>query len=167
MIDALHPASLAPPGRVTVLVAPERVTGAAFARLVDPSEGSLLLFICGNFSRILSHLPRRCRDFHMQRAFTAHQLLTALEEAYHTVIWVEHDPSLYTGTDPALVRRISAAFRDAARSSALVLSAPRYTGAVRTFAREADRIIVIGPPDFRGGEGRPPRSQVALTDFGG
>lgn len=167
MTDSLHPASLASPGRATVLIAPERVAGDAFARLADPGEGALLLFICGNFSRLLSRLPRRSRDFHMQRAFTAHQLLTALEDAYHTVVWVEHDPTLYTGADPALVRRIADALCDAARSSAVILSAPRYTGTVRTFARGAGRIIAVLPAESSGSSRSYQRSQATLAEFGG
>ncbi|MHC1629409.1 MAG: hypothetical protein ACXQTG_00415 [Methanoculleaceae archaeon] len=162
MIDPLHPAFLAHSGRFTVLVAPDPVAGETFSRIADPAEGRLLLFICGNFSRILRRLPRRSRDFHIQRAFTAHQLLTALGDAYHTIVWVEHDPSLYAGVDPALVRRIAAAFREAAESQAVILSARRFAGAVRIFAEEADRIIAVQPPDSGGAAGR---SQMTLSDF--
>lgn len=53
------------------------------------------LFICGNFSRLLSRIDRKSNHFHIQRAFTAHQLLTILQETYHTVVFLEHDSSIY------------------------------------------------------------------------
>jgi DNA polymerase I len=42
-------------------------------------------------------INRTSKNFDVHRAFTVHQLFTALREAAHTVVFVEHDPSLFDG----------------------------------------------------------------------
>jgi DNA polymerase I len=40
-----------------------------------------VLYICGNYSGILSQLDRRLQDLDIRRAFTVFQFMTILEEA--------------------------------------------------------------------------------------
>ena len=54
-----------------------------------------ILFICGNYSRILSRLDRNITELEVRRAFTSFQLMTILEENHHSFLIVEHDPMLY------------------------------------------------------------------------
>jgi hypothetical protein len=50
------------------------------------------IYICGNYSGILSKLDRRFKALEIRRAFTVFQLMTVLEEAGHSIILVGHDP---------------------------------------------------------------------------
>lgn len=53
------------------------------------------LYVCGNYSTILTHLYRRFEDLNIGRAFTVFQLMTILEEAHHSLNLIEHDPLIY------------------------------------------------------------------------
>jgi protein-arginine kinase len=53
-----------------------------------------VLYICGNYSSVLSRLDRRFQDLEIRRAFTVFQLMTILEEARHSLVIIEH-PLLY------------------------------------------------------------------------
>jgi DNA polymerase I len=54
-----------------------------------------ILFISGNYSRILSRLNRNITELDVRRTFTSFQLMTILEENHHNFMIVEHDPLLY------------------------------------------------------------------------
>jgi hypothetical protein len=54
-----------------------------------------ILFISGNYSRLLSRLDRNFTDLDIRRAFTSFQLMTILEENHHSFMIIEHDPMLY------------------------------------------------------------------------
>jgi len=54
-----------------------------------------ILFICGNYSRILSWLNRNFTDLEVRRANTLFQLMTILGENHHSFLIAEHDPMLY------------------------------------------------------------------------
>ena len=62
-----------------------------------------LLFICGNYSRILSRLNRNITELDVRRAFTVFQLMTILEENHHSFLIVEHDPLLYEDAKKKMV----------------------------------------------------------------
>jgi hypothetical protein len=55
-----------------------------------------VLFITGNNSGILSRLCRRFAELEIRRGFTTFQLMTILEEAYHSMMIIEHD-SIHIG----------------------------------------------------------------------
>jgi hypothetical protein len=90
----LHPAVSLLPDTFNVLVAPPEM-------LVDAINSSpnlqryKVLFISGNYSRILSRLNRNITELDVRRAFTSFQLMTILEENHHSFLIVEHDPLLY------------------------------------------------------------------------
>ena len=56
---------------------------------------------------IFNMYPKRRCNRHMagteypfdnrKRAFTVHSLLTILHETYHSIVFLEHDPSIYDG----------------------------------------------------------------------
>jgi hypothetical protein len=54
-----------------------------------------VLYICGNYSSVLSRLDRKFQELDIRRAFTVFQLMTILEEARHSLIVIEHDPLHY------------------------------------------------------------------------
>ena len=54
-----------------------------------------VLYISGNYSRILSRPDRNFTDLEIRRAFTSFRLMTILEENHHSFLIVENDPMLY------------------------------------------------------------------------
>jgi len=128
-------------GTFTAVVAPEPVILSAFND--NPDLGRFLfLFLCGNYSRILSRINRTSSNFEIRRPFTADQLLTALKEASHTVIFIEHDPTLFDGAERLLVP-VAAALRDAGHEALVILYSPAMDRSFAALARQADRVIEI------------------------
>ena len=90
----LHPAVSLVEETFNVLVAPVEM-------LVDALNSHLnlqrykVLFVGGNYSRILSKLDRNFTELDVRRAFTSFQLMTILDENHHSFLIVEHDPMLY------------------------------------------------------------------------
>ncbi len=90
----LHPSVTLESGTFSVVTAP----GELVLRGLNGTPALsrfLFLYVCGNYSRLLTGIHRRSAQFEVRRAFTLFQLLTILREAHHTIIFVEHDPSLY------------------------------------------------------------------------
>ena len=138
-------------GTFTAVVAPEPVILSALND--NPDLGRFLfLFLCGNYSRILSRINRTSSNFEIRRPFTADQLLTALKEASHTVIFIEHDPTLFDGAERLLVP-VAAALRDAGHEALVILYSPAMDRSFAALARQADRVIEIvhvDEPSFSG-----------------
>ena len=132
-------------GTFTAVIAPEQVILSALND--NPDIGRFLfLFLCGNYSRILSRINRTSSNFEIRRPFTADQLLTALKEAGHTVIFIEHDPTLFDGAD-RLLTPVAAALRGAGREALVILYSPVMDRSFAALARHADRLIEIMPAD--------------------
>jgi DNA polymerase I len=132
-------------GTFTAVIAPEPVILSALNG--NPDLGRFLfLFVCGNYSRILSRINRTSSNFEIRRPFTADQLLTALKEAGHTVIFIEHDPTLFDGAD-RLLALVAAALRDAGREALVILYSPDMDRSFAALARQADRLIEIMQAD--------------------
>jgi DNA polymerase I len=128
-------------GTFTAVIAPVPVILSALND--NPDIGRFLfLFLCGNYSRILSRINRTSANFEIRRPFTADQLLTALKEASHTVIFIEHDPTLFDGADRLLVP-VAAALRDAGHEALVILYSPAMDWSFAALARQADRVIEI------------------------
>jgi len=132
-------------GTFTAVIAPEPVILSALND--NPDLGRFLfLFLCGNYSRILSRINRTSSNFEIRRPFTADQLLTALKDAGHTVIFIEHDPTLFDGAD-RLLAPVAAALRDAGREALVILYSPGMDRSFAALARHADRLIEIMQAD--------------------
>ncbi|KUG19119.1 hypothetical protein ASZ90_011167 [hydrocarbon metagenome] len=144
----MHPSILLQPGTFTVLLAPEERLVQILHRHAPHFQRYLTLYVCGNYSRILNGIDRRCPEFSVQRAFTGFQLQKILAEAHQTIIWVEHDPTLYE-ENGVPVRLISLALKDAARTSAVVLCSPACDPVLCEMARFADRIFYLETADGR------------------
>ena len=128
-------------GTFTAVIAPEPVILSALND--NPDLGRFLfLFFCGNYSRILSRINRTSSNFEIRRAFTADQLLIALKEASHTVIFIEYDPSLFDRADRLLIP-VAAAFRDAGHEALVILYSSAMDRSFATLACQADRLIEI------------------------
>lgn len=128
-------------GTFSAVIAPEHVILKALNG--NPELGRFLfLFVCGNYSRIISHIGRTSSNFEVRRPFTADQLLTVIKEAGHTVIFIEHDPSLFESAE-RLIIPIGEALKDAGHGALVVLYSPAMDRSFAALARQADRLIEI------------------------
>ncbi len=73
-----------------------------------------VLYVTGNYSAILSRLDRRFEALEIRRGFTVFQLMTIMEEAHHSPIFVEHDHLLYEDA-AEMTEYVSLAMREAAK----------------------------------------------------
>lgn len=141
MLIMLHRGITLQQGTFTAVIAPEQVILPALND--DPDHGRFLfLFLCGNYSRLLSRINRMPANFEICRPLTADQLHTALKEASHTVIFVEHDTTLFDGADRMLVP-VAAALRDAGHEALVILYSPAMDPSFAVLACQADRLIEI------------------------
>jgi hypothetical protein len=106
----------------------------------------MFLFVSGNYSRLMSDISRVSTNFEVRRAFTVFQLLTILNESYHTIVLIEHDPTLYEGIEKsAVVPQVIRALKSAARDAMVILYTPAADFTFHTLARQADRVFVLSP----------------------
>jgi hypothetical protein len=125
----------------TAVIAPEPVILSALND--NPDIGRFLfLFLCGNYSRLLSRISRTSSNFEIRRPFTADQLLTAVKEAGHTIVFIEHDPTLFDGAE-RLQAPVAAALRDAGRNALVILYSPAMDQPFAALSGQADRVIEI------------------------
>ncbi len=141
------------PGTFTAVIAPQAFVLAALNGNPD-LQRFLFLFVCGNYSRLLSGIGRTSANFEVRRPFTADQLLTVLNEAGHTVVFVEHDPTLFDGGE-RLLAPAAAALRDKGREALVILYSPAMDRSFAALARQADRLIELLPPGEMGQHPRP------------
>ena len=99
-----------------------------------------VLYICGNYSGILSRLDRKFQDLEIRRAFTVFQLMTILEEARHSLIVIEHDPMLYEDAQE-MVEYVSQGLHDAAKETAVLLYSPGTDTFLEDMTKNADRVF--------------------------
>ena len=135
----LHPCTL------NAVIAPEKVMVSALNNNVD-LQRFLFLYISGNYSRLLSSINRASKNFEVRRAFTAHQLFTILKEVSHTVVLLEHDPTLFEGAEEMLPQ-IAGMLRDIGRESLVILYTPSIDRPFSVLMRQADHIVEIAPAD--------------------
>jgi len=129
------------PGTFAAVVMPERQMAGALNG-TEEIRRFLFLYIGGNYSRLLSGLHRSSKNLEVSRAFTAHQLLALVREAGQTVIFIEHDPELFTGARE-MVEPVARALADAGRESLVILYAPVPDRTFLALAHRAGRYIEI------------------------
>jgi len=129
------------PWAFNVLVAPEDIAiGLLRSRL---GQGRFLsLYVCGNYSRLLSGINLRNVELDVRRAFTASQLLSIAEEAHHTFVFIEHDPTLYSESD-GMTEYVSLALRELSRESTVVLYSSGLDDQLRAISIKADRVFCL------------------------
>jgi hypothetical protein len=99
-----------------------------------------ILFICGNYSRILSRLDRNFTELEVRRAFTSFQLMTILEENHHSFLIVEHDPMLYEDAGE-MVDYVALALKQTSREATILLYAPALDPHLQKMTELADRVF--------------------------
>jgi len=140
------------PGTFNAVIAPEKVMVAALNSNTD-LQRFLFLYVSGNYSRLLSSISRSSKNFEVRRAFTAHQLFTILKEASHTVVLVEHDPTLFDGAE-VMIPQIAGMLKEVGRESLAILYSPSVDHTFSLLMRQADHLIEIAPADDRDGTAR-------------
>jgi hypothetical protein len=99
-----------------------------------------VLYICGNYSGILSSLDRRFEALEIRRAFTVFQHMTILEENHHTILLIEHDPSLYEDAQE-MTEYVSQVMREASKEASVLLYAAGDDPYFEELVRNADRVF--------------------------
>ncbi len=99
-----------------------------------------VLYMTGNYSAILSRLDRRFEALEIRRGFTVFQLMTILEEAHHSLIFIEHDPLLYEDA-VEMTEYVSLALREAAKDATVLLYAPGADPYLEELIKNADRVF--------------------------
>lgn len=165
----LHPAVSLLENTFNVLVAPPDL-------LVDAINNNLnlqrykVLFISGNYSRILSKLNRNVTELDVRRAFTSFQLMTILEENHHTVLIVEHDPLLYEDTSE-MVEYIAQNLQQTSREATVLLYSPASDHHLEKITPLADRVFCFSEMPKAPARGKMkadpkiPRSQATLEAY--
>ncbi len=151
------------PGSYNAVVAPENVMVRSINTNVD-LQRFLFLYISGNYSRILPGISRDSKNFEVRRAFTAHQFLSVLREAAHTIVLVEHDPLLFEGAEN-MIAPVSLALKDAGHDALVILYTPVIDRRFSALMRQADRIIEIAEADDL--SSRAPRRSLRMQRNGG
>ena len=164
----LHPSVSLTPNTFSVLVAPGEVLAGAINGHPE-LQRCKTLFICGNYSRILSRLDRNVTVLDVRRAFTVFQLMTILEENHHSLLIVEHDPLLYEDAGE-MVEYLAQALKQASREATVLLYAPAMDPHLQKLTELADRVFCIysEPAASRGrgkAEARAPGAQRTLGAY--
>ena len=135
----LHPAVSLVEETFNVLVAPVEM-------LVDALNSHLnlqrykVLFVGGNYSRILSKLDRNFTELDVRRAFTSFQLITILDENHHSFLIVEHDPMLYEDAEH-MVEYVAQHMRQTSSEATVLLYAPALDPHLQKMTGLADRVF--------------------------
>ncbi|MDT8357414.1 MAG: hypothetical protein RQ758_02805 [Methanomicrobiaceae archaeon] len=128
-------------GTFSILIAPDPL----LCRVLEAplrQERQRVLYICGNHSRVLSQLDRRCPAFYIRRSFTVFQLLGILEEADEACIVLEHDRSIYDDA-PELIPAVACALVDRAELATVVLIAPAFDPVLDMICGWAGRVVYV------------------------
>ena len=165
-IELLPTVSLLPE-TFSVLIAPvEMLTGALNSHL--ELQRYKILFISGNYSRILSRLNRNITELEVRRAFTVFQLMTILEENHHSFLIVEHDPMLYEDAGE-MVEYLAQALKQTSREATILLYAPALDPHLQKMTELADRVFCIyseqAPAKGRKAEAKMPGAQATLEAY--
>jgi hypothetical protein len=162
----LHPAVSMLPETFNGLVAPVDMLVEALNNHLNLQRYKIL-YICGNYSRILSRLDRNFTHLDIRRAFTSFQLMTILEENHHSFLIIEHDPMLYEDAKE-MVEYVGQALKQTSREATILLYATALDPHLQTMTDMADRVFCIYEGQPRGrtkANTRTQESQATLEAF--
>ena len=135
----VHPSVEIQPGTFNVMVSPEELALRALREAIGPGR-FLVLYVCGNYSRLLSRIGLRTAEFDIRRAFTSSQLLSILDDAHQTFVFLEHDPSLFAESEE-MIEYVSIALRELSRESTVLLYSPAFDATLQAISKKADRVF--------------------------
>ncbi|MDH7509189.1 MAG: hypothetical protein QHH00_07325 [Methanomassiliicoccales archaeon] len=128
-------------GAFNVLIAPEEIALRIFNDHLE-LQNYLILYICGNYSTLLSRLSRKFTEFDVRRAFTAFQLLRILKEHHHSFIFIEYDPTLFSEHEE-LIEHIPLLLREISSATTVLLYSPRIDQFLRIVSEKAHRVFFV------------------------
>ena len=140
-LELQSPLTLAP-NTFNVLIGPEEVLVDSLNCNLKELQSIEVLYVSGNYSRILDKLDRRFTELDVRRAFTAYQLMTILKETYQTLIFFEHDPSLFDDASE-MAEYVGQALKESSNSSALLLYSAWTDRHLEEISKFADRVFVF------------------------
>lgn len=129
-------------GMFAAVIASEEEMVGLFARQPELKR-YLFLYISGNGSRLLTRVGDRTARFDVRRAFTAHQLLTILRDAGHTIIFIEHDPTLFESAGGGVLMAVGKTLAEISAGSLVILYTPVPDRTFGVVAGYADQIITL------------------------
>jgi DNA polymerase I len=100
-----------------------------------------ILFICGNYSRILGRLDGNFTEPKVRCAFTVFQLMTILQENHHSLLIEEHDPMLYEDAAKRMVEYLAQALKQTSREASILLYAPALDPHLQKLTELAGRVF--------------------------
>jgi hypothetical protein len=165
----LHPAVSLLPETFNVLIAPVEMLVDALNRHMELQRYKIL-FISGNYSRILSRLDRNFTELEVRRAFTSFQLMTILEENHHSFLIIEHDSMLYEDATE-MVEYVVQALRQTSREATILLYSPALDPHLEKMTEMADRVFCFYEMPKVPAKGRAkaeqkmPKAQVTLEAY--
>jgi hypothetical protein len=137
------------------VILPERSFAVIIAPVASVAEGLNqcremgryeTLYICSNYSRLLSLLHRTVNYFYIRRGFTSHQVSAILGESDQSILFLEHDPTLYESDRtmiPVIVDMLSTFARE---KGAVIVYSDRTDPFIRAAARAATHVFVTEEP---------------------
>ncbi len=144
----LHPMLSIPSESFNVLIAPVETLVEALNDHLE-LQRFRVIYVCGNYSRILSGLHRDFTEIDVRRAFTAFQLMTILRENHHSFLIVEHDPMLYEDAEQ-MVYYVSQAYRQTSNEATILLYSPALDPSLKMIKEVADQVVYINEVQTRG-----------------
>jgi hypothetical protein len=97
-----------------------------------------VLYVTGNYSRVLTHLSRRFTELEIRRGFTVFQLMIILDQARHSLILIKHDPMLYEDARE-MAEYVSQAMIQALRMLRCCFMPPAWTPIFEEMVQDTDR----------------------------
>jgi len=161
-------------GTFAAVIAPEELMLPA---LTNPAAGKyLLLYLAGDHSGILPALTVRPGTMDVVRLQSPEALAAAARKAHHSIVFVEHDPSLYDSPDEIVP--VARSLKAAAGEALVLLYTKKSDRWFDCFLQEADQVYYFRAPPVppRAAPARPARSrgrpaaaggQVSLSGFSG
>ncbi len=152
-------------GTFAAIIAPEELMLPA---LTNPAVGKyLLLYLTGTHSGILPALRVRPGTMDVVQLQSPEALAAAVRKAHHTIVFVEHDPSLYDS--PEDVAQVARSLKAAAGEALVLLYTKKSDQWFDCFLPEADQVYYFRPPPVppRAAPGRPARARSRPGAAGG
>lgn len=123
-------------GTFCTMIAPEELVLPA---LTNPDNRRyLFLYLAGTTSGILPALTKHPGNMQVRRAFSPGQLAAEIRAVRHSILFVEHDPSLYTGEEDAA--SVAHALKKASEGAVVVLYAQRADPWFDVIQSHADQV---------------------------
>jgi hypothetical protein len=137
-----HAGILIPERTTTVIIGPPQVVIEGLDHCSSTIQRYPLLYVCSNFSGVLSHLHRTTSGFSVRRGFTSDQVSTIISECDATYLFIEHDPSLYEEDKrliPVVVNKIRAFARE---NGTVIVYSQKTDRFMRHLMRAAHRVYL-------------------------